>query len=293
MIGTTAGSVFGRRTFRPLGYQPGYHRSVMAKIWPSLVDVSASIGYTALGNVPKGEPMTMKATKTTAATTATGYVRVSTEGQATDGVSLDAQKAKIRAWCDANGYELAAVHVDAGLSGKRADNRPGLQSALAEVCKAGGVLVVYSLSRLARSTKDAITIADRLHKADADLVSLTERIDTTSAAGKMVFRMLAVLAEFERDLVSERTAAALAHKASKGERVGEIPFGFRLAADGVTLLADEREQAAIATMKALRADGWTYRAIAAELTRRGVATKKGHAAWTHQAVRSVLQRTAA
>lgn len=93
--------------------------------------------------------------------------------------------------------------MDAGLSGKRADNRPELQKALDAVTKCSGVLLVYSLSRLARSTKDTLAISDRLEKADADLVSLSERIDTTSAAGKMVFRMLAVLAEFERDLVSD------------------------------------------------------------------------------------------
>lgn len=224
---------------------------------------------------------------------ATGYVRVSTEGQAADGVSLDAQRARIQAWCDANGYELAGVHVDAGLSGKRADNRPGLQAALAAVCKAGGALIVYSLSRLARSTRDAIGIADRLSKANADLVSLTERIDTTSAAGKMVFRMLAVLAEFERDLVSERTAAALAYKARKGERVGEVPFGWKLGADGVTLATVASEQAVIRQMHALRSKGRTYRAIAQELTRRGVLTKKGHLTWTHQSVRSILARAAA
>ena len=60
--------------------------------------------------------------------TAIGYIRVSTEGQAQDGVSLDAQRAKIEAWCALNDYTLAAVHVDAGISGKPADNRPGLQS---------------------------------------------------------------------------------------------------------------------------------------------------------------------
>lgn len=87
--------------------------------------------------------------------------------------------------------------------------------------------MVYSLSRLARSTKDAIGIAERLDKAGADLVSLSERIDTTSAAGKMGFRMLAVLEEFERNLVSERTTAALTHKASKGERIGEVPLAGR------------------------------------------------------------------
>ena len=128
---------------------------------------------------------------------------------------------------------------------------------------------------LARSTKDALVIAERLDKAGADLVSLSEKIDTTSAAGKMVFRMLAVLAEFERDLVSERTAAALAHKAGRGERVGEIPFGWTLDADAVSLVENPTEQAALADIRELRDAGWTYRAIAAELTPRGVLTKKG------------------
>ena len=104
------------------------------------------------------------------------------------------QRERITAWCETNGYALGAVHVDAGISGKRADNRDGLQRALRAVCKRRGqVLIVYSLSRLARSTKDCITIAERLHKARVDLVSLSEQIDTTTAAGIMVFRMLSVL----------------------------------------------------------------------------------------------------
>lgn len=73
---------------------------------------------------------------------AVGYTRVSSEGQAQDGVSLDAQRSRIEAWCLASGYELIAVHVDAGLSGGRADNRPALQAALAEACKQKAVLVV-------------------------------------------------------------------------------------------------------------------------------------------------------
>jgi site-specific DNA recombinase len=73
------------------------------------------------------------------------------------------------------------------------------------VCELNGILFVYSLSRLARSTKGTLAIPDRLQKADADLVSLSEKLDTNSAAGKMVFRMLAVLEEFESDQISERT----------------------------------------------------------------------------------------
>src|SRR4029079_19697752 len=93
---------------------------------------------------------------------AVGYVRVSTELQAQEGISLDAQQAKIRAWCDANGYALIYIYVDAGLSGSRSDNRPELQRVLEAACRPNIALVVYSLSRLARSTKDAILLSERL-----------------------------------------------------------------------------------------------------------------------------------
>lgn len=208
--------------------------------------------------------------------TVIGYIRVSTQGQADDGVSLDAQHAKIEAWCSLNDYTLAAVHVDAGISGKSADNRPGLQAALSD-CKKGSALVVYSLSRLARSTRDTIEISERLDKAGADLVSLSERIDTTTAAGKMVFRMLAVMAEFERDQISERTSSAMQFKKSKGERVGAVPFGFDLAADGVALVENAAEQAVIQQARELKASGLSLRSIAAELNRRGFNARNGKA----------------
>lgn len=121
-------------------------------------------------------------------------------------------------------------------------------------------------------------------------MSLTESIDTTSAAGKMIFRMLAVLAEFERDLVSERTRAALAHKARRGERTGDIPYGWSLAGDGVRLVEIPTEQAIIGEIRARRAAGATLRQIAEELSGRGVPTKKGNARWTHQAVASIVGR---
>ncbi len=221
-----------------------------------------------------------------------GYVRVSTAGQAQDGISLDAQRARIEVWCAANGYELTTVHSDAGLSGGRADNRPALQAALAEACKGKAALVVYSLSRLARSTKDAIAISDQLAKSGADLVSLSERIDTTTAAGKMVFRMLAVLAEFEKDLVSERTKTAMAHLRSKGKRIsGRIPFGYSLAENGADLIPHPKEQQAIRLMQDLRAQGCSLREIAAALTVRDIHTKT-RGAWTAEAIRGILRKVA-
>ncbi len=223
---------------------------------------------------------------------AIGYIRVSTAEQVANGVGLDTQRAKIVAWCKLQDCPLDATFADAGLSGARADNRPELQRALDAVCrKRHGALVVYSLSRLARSTKDAIAIAERLDKAGADLVSLSEHIDTTTAAGKMVFRMLAVLAEFERDLVSERTTAALSLKRANGQRVGTVPFGFDLADDGTTLLENPTEQAVIGDIRAMRSDGRKLKQIAGELSDRGVPTKTGKSdQWSHQAVARILKR---
>jgi site-specific DNA recombinase len=221
---------------------------------------------------------------------AVGYVRVSTLMQAAEGVSLEAQRARLEAWAAAAGVELAAVHEDAGLSGSKAANRPALQAALTEACRRKGALVVYSLSRLARSTKDALAIAERLERAGADLVSLSEQIDTTSAAGKMVFRMLAVLAEFERDLISERTRGAMAHLRRQGRRIsGRVPFGFDL--EGNHLVENPREAAALAMMRELRAGGRSLRQIAAELERRNVPAKNG-GRWSAKVVAFVLRRDA-
>ncbi|AMV32779.1 DNA-invertase hin [Pirellula sp. SH-Sr6A] len=224
--------------------------------------------------------------------TAIGYCRVSTEDQASEGVSLEAQRAKIAAWCLANDVELLDIQTDAGLSGGRSDNRPGLQAAIDRACKTKAVLVVYSLSRLARSTRDTIDIGERLDKAGADLVSLSEKIDTTTAAGKMIFRMLAVLAEFERDQVSERTKFALAHKRAKSQRVGAIPYGFDLAPDGETLLPNEREQETIEVIHELRRRGMSLRAIAEALTNDQRTPKKGAPQWTHTTIARIVARTA-
>lgn len=214
------------------------------------------------------------------------YLRVSTTAQATDGVSLEAQEAKARAWCELNDYQVSGVFTDAGISGKSTDNREGLQNALDSVSK-GDALIVYSLSRLARSTKDTIEISEQLQAKGVDLVSLSEKIDTTTAAGKMVFRMLAVLSEFERDQTVERVTAALDHKKSKGERVGSIPHGFNVALDGVKLIKDKAEQAMIALVKELRLQGLSLRKIASALLEKGFKNRVGNA-FNAQSIKNIL-----
>lgn len=220
---------------------------------------------------------------------AIGYIRVSTQDQANEGASLDAQRAKIAAWCAVNDYELIGIYEDAGISGASMNGRDGLQAALAATGK-GMAMVAYSISRLARSTRDMLDIADRLERRGADLVSLTEKIDTTSAAGRMVFRMLAVLSEFERDVIGERTRTALAHKRAKGEVYGPVPFGFE--AVNKRLHEVKAEARIVADVIRLREQGATLASIADELNARGIEGKRG-GRWYASTVRYLLNRQAA
>lgn len=202
------------------------------------------------------------------------YLRVSTEEQARDGVGLDAQLAKAESWraLNAPGAQLV-VFRDAGISGM-VEDRPGLAKAMA-VLQKGDVLLVYSLSRLSRSTRHTLDLSIELERVGVDLVSVSERIDTTTAAGKMVFRMLAVLAEFERDVTAERTSAALATLRAQGKRYCRYPR-----------VAD----ATVAVVKELRAEGKSYRVIARELVARGIHPENGGTTWSAKVVRDAALR---
>lgn len=229
---------------------------------------------------------------------AVAYLRVSTTTQAVEGVSLDAQRAKIEQWAVLNGATVAGVYADEGISGSRSDNRPGLLQALAEVERLRRTgqpvaLVAYSLSRLARSTTDTLALAARLERMGADMVSLSEKIDTSSASGRMVFRLLAVLSEFERDQIAERTRLALRHKQSRGEKTGgHVPFGYRAVrckGKPTTLEPDEDEQEIIRRMVAQRERGATYSEIAERLNVDATPTRTG-TVWHNTSVRKVIIR---
>lgn len=207
-------------------------------------------------------------------TRAVAYVRVSTDKQADQGVSLEAQEAKVRAYASLYDLELVEVVVDAGASAKTLD-RPGLARVLSMV-KRGEVdaVVVLKLDRLTRSVADLGLLVER-YFSKAALLSVSEQIDTRTAGGRLVLNVLASVAQWEREAIGERTSTALQHKKSKGERVGAVPYGYALAADGVSLVAVDAEQAVIAEARTLRAAGLSLRAVAAELDRRGFVARTG------------------
>ena len=219
-----------------------------------------------------------------------GYIRVSTAVQAKEGVSLEAQEARIKAWCDFHGYQLKAVFTDAGISGCKAKNRPGLKAALKAVSR-GDVLVTYSLSRLARSVKDAIDTAEYLAKRKVGLVSITENtIDTTSATGRMFLHVLSAINQFEREIDGERTREALQRRRQLGlKNGGDVPFGYN--ANEGKLVPNRREQVVIAEMKELKESGLSLRDICYRLNESGRVAKEGKA-WSHVQVHRVLRREA-
>jgi len=162
---------------------------------------------------------------------AVGYVRVSTDEQAKEGLSIDVQESRVRSYCDAKGWGLDRVYRDEGFSGKDL-NRPGIQS-LIEDLKGNGVDVVVTpkLDRLTRSIRDLGTLIDDLFGGVA-LASVAEGFDSSTAAGEMVMNLLGTVAQWERKVIGERTKAVLDHKADKGEHVGRIPYGFRIGENG-------------------------------------------------------------
>jgi site-specific DNA recombinase len=212
-------------------------------------------------------------------TRAIGYVRVSTDEQATSGVSLDAQRAKIEAWCALHDVELLAIESDAGISGKSL-NRPALVRALESIRRGDAtVLIVADLSRLTRRTRDLLDIVDRhFRSGERSLVSIRESIDTTTPAGRMIVTVLGALNELEREQISIRTASALGHLKSQGRRVsGAIPYGQALATDGETLVPHEGERAVIEVARGLRARGLSLRAVSDTLASRGLVSRAGRA----------------
>jgi DNA invertase Pin-like site-specific DNA recombinase len=199
-----------------------------------------------------------------------GYIRVSTEEQAAEGVSLDAQRAKLEAYATMRGLELVEIFVDAGVSaGKPLESRKGgadLLRALRRRKNAPKAVVALKLDRLFRNAGDCLATVEAWDRRGLALHLLDlggSTLDTGSAMGRFFLTVMAGAAELERNLTRERTADALAHKKARGERVGQVPFGYQAA--GADLVEHDDEQRTIAEIRSMRADGLSLRAIVDEL----------------------------
>lgn len=218
---------------------------------------------------------------------AAGYIRVSTDMQVANGMSLEVQKAKIEAMAVVQGVELVDLIVDAAESAKDL-KRPGAQRLL-EMVRAGEVrtVIVAKLDRLTRSLRDLAELVELFNRSGVALVSVAETLDTGSAAGRMVLNLLTTVSQWEREVIGERTRDVMRHMKSEGRRVGTVPYGWR--AEGKRLVEDDGERLVLGRIIEFHRLGESLRGIAETLNAEGYRTRRG-VPWRHQYVENALKR---
>jgi len=154
------------------------------------------------------------------------YVRVSTEEQAKEGLSIDAQIDKCKAFCNARGWNIYRIYNDAGYSAGSLD-RPNLKELLRDANERRfDIILVYKIDRFSRRLKDLIMILEEFKGKNINFTSVTEQIDTTSAMGEAFFQIIGVFAQLERGMVKERVKMAFDRKADLGEALYRAPYGY-------------------------------------------------------------------
>jgi DNA invertase Pin-like site-specific DNA recombinase len=227
--------------------------------------------------------------------TAIGYVRVSTQEQASEGVSLDAQRDRLRLYCKTHGIKLIDIISDEGASGSTLD-RAGLQAALRMLRRGrANTLVVAKLDRLSRSVRDICTLIDDYFTDERfHLLSVCGMVNTHNAAGRMLLLNLANYNQFEREMISERTRETMQHLKVQGVQLGHAPYGYEYAKE-----LDDRgrrrivplagEQAIIARIAALHAAGVKFAEVARRLNAEQIRARRG-GDWCGRVVSVILQR---
>lgn len=204
-----------------------------------------------------------------------GYIRVSTDIQVEEGYSLEAQRQDIERYCQLYGLELINIISDEGVSAGTLE-REGLQKALI-MLKTGVAegLIVAKLDRFTRNVKDLGYLLEEYFTKYA-LMSVSDKIDTSTASGRLVLNIIVSVAQWEREAISERVKKGMEIKRDKGERIGGIPYGKRLKSDGfhtnrkdhplyclgcLNLEDNPDEQNIISTIKTMRQNNMTYEEI--------------------------------
>lgn len=211
---------------------------------------------------------------------------------------MESQERKIRGMAELKDADMVEVICDEGESGRDLD-RPGMGRLLGMVKRREVQMVIFAkVDRITRSIRDLTELVDLFNRKRVILVSVAETLDTSSAAGRMFVNILGLFAQFERERGAERTSEGLQAKKRRGEPAGNVVYGYR--ADGApprperkmgdVLVVDPGEQAVIAKVKELKAEGKSLRTIANELNGAGMRTRRG-TPWRFQYVANVLEAT--
>ena len=219
------------------------------------------------------------------------YTRVSTDEQTQSGAGLSAQQDACTQYATRQDMSIAAQFSDEGISGAASlDRRPALLEALNQLGKSDALLVAKR-DRLGRDPIVVAMIESAVSRKGARIVSAAgEGTEGDDPSSILMRRMIDAFAEYERLVIKARTKAALQAKKSRGERVGHIPFGYRLSADGIHLESEPDEQSILSEVAGLQRQGFSLRQIASELNTRG-AFNRGNP-WNHVAVSRISKNAA-
>jgi DNA invertase Pin-like site-specific DNA recombinase len=211
---------------------------------------------------------------------ALAYVRVSTNEQALEGISIEAQLQVIRDYARFRKLELVEELIDPGVSASKPLRERLGGAELFELAQQDHIkaIIAYKLDRLFRDAADCLTVTGQWDKLGVDLhlVDLGgQPIDTSTAMGRFFLTIMAGVAEMERNLIRERTKAAMAHLAATGKRVGGLSYGWGVGLDGKTLVRDVEEAAVVAKARQLHEQGLSLRRVAQELSAQGFQSRTG------------------
>jgi DNA invertase Pin-like site-specific DNA recombinase len=220
---------------------------------------------------------------------AVAYLRVSTAEQH---LGPEAQRASIDAWARARGVEVVAWHQDQGVSGaSEIDEREGLRAALGAIEEmSAGLLVVAKRDRLARDVVVAGAIEVQAVARGARVVTADGAADGDEPMAVAMRQLADVFSQLERGQIRDRTRRALKALRAKGQRAGNVPFGYQLGQDAKTLLPAEHEVRVAARARELRYEGLTLRAISHCLATEGLLGRRGRP-FGPQAVANMLAAT--
>jgi site-specific DNA recombinase len=216
------------------------------------------------------------------------YIRVSTQLQADEGFSLEAQQERLQAFCVAQGWNVCPGHIyiDAGVSGKTTE-RPAFQAML-EAAQAGTIqrIVAMKLDRVARNVREFLQTVDQLKAWHCDLVLVKEQFDTGTPQGRFALTMFAAMAELEASTITERVMSGKAQKASKGGFNG-APEAYGYTYSGGVFTVNQPEAHWVREIFNLFLAGQSLNAIAKSLNEAGAPTKRG-GQWFPMTVRQTL-----
>ncbi len=213
------------------------------------------------------------------------YTRVSTEDQAKEGFSLAAQEERLRAYCQARGWEIAGTYRDDGHSGRNV-RRPAYQKMMEERDRWDTILVL-KMDRIHRNSRHFMEMMEDLGRAEKDFVSATESLDTTTAMGRFVMDIIQRIAQLESEQIGERVYIGMSQKAKTGPGVLGFPAPLGYEVSEGTLRIIDREAVIVRDIFERARTGTTMEEIAKDLNANHVRTKRGKE-WTAVKVYRIL-----